>query len=101
MRIAINARFMYNDRLEGIGRYSFETSYRMIKTHPEHTFILIYDRGYENLFEGLLNVEYIHIPPQARHPLLWYIWFEIMLPVLFKLKKVFNSFVGIFNQQQF
>ncbi len=88
MRIGVNARFLYSSQLEGIGRYSFETTYRMIKKYPQHTFVLFYDRRPEDLFEGFNNVEKVIVPPPARHPVLWNIWFEWTLPAVLKNKNV-------------
>ena len=77
MKIAVNARFLFGEELEGIGRYSYETLKRMVEDHPEDEFLFYFDRK--------INPEYILGPnvttrvlfPPARHPLLWFIWFEM------------------------
>ncbi len=76
MRIAVNARFLGNNQLDGIGWYSFEVLRRIIYQHPEHQFILLFDRHYEGEFIFRENVIPVNIGPSARHPLLWFIWFE-------------------------
>ena len=55
--------------------------------HPEHHFVLISDRRYDDLPVTGSNVEYITIPFRTVHPLLWYVWHECFLPgVLKKIK---------------
>jgi glycosyltransferase involved in cell wall biosynthesis len=88
MKIAVNARVAFDKKLEGVGRYIFETTYRMIKNHPEHEFYILYDRKYEDLFGEFGNVRKMIVYPQARHPILWNIWFEVMLPRLFKKENI-------------
>ena len=84
MRIAVNARFLLSGKLEGIGWYSFEVLRRMTKEHPEHEFIFIFDRTYSEEFIFGSNVIPVVLQPPARHPILWYIWFEWRLPALLK-----------------
>jgi glycosyltransferase involved in cell wall biosynthesis len=88
MRIAVNARVVFDDKLEGVGRYIYETTYRMIKNNPDHEFVILYDRKYQDLFGEFPNVTKKVVYPQARHPLLWNIWFEVMLPRLFKKENI-------------
>jgi hypothetical protein len=39
MLIAVNARFLIKDKLEGIGWYTYEMMYRLVQQHPEHQFL--------------------------------------------------------------
>lgn len=84
MKIAINTRLLISDKLEGIGWFCFETLTRITKQHPEHEFYFIFDRAYDTELNFAPNVKVIVVPPQARHPLLYLIWFEIMLPIILK-----------------
>ena len=84
MRIAVNTRLLLKDKLEGIGWYTYETLSRIVKTHPEHEFFFIFDRPYSDEFIFEKNVTPIILGPPTRHPILWYIWFELRLPKLFK-----------------
>lgn len=84
MKIAINTRLLISDKLEGIGWFCFETLTRITKQHPEHEFYFIFDRAYDVELRFAPNVKAIVAPPQARHPLLYLIWFEVMLPVILK-----------------
>lgn len=76
MRIAINTRFLLSHKMEGFGWYTFETTKRLVENHPEHTFILFFDRPFEERFVFGPNVIPVVLNPPARHPILFVIWFE-------------------------
>ncbi len=76
MRIAVNTRLLLKDRLDGIGWFSYETLRRITRAHPEHEFIFIFDRKYDEEFIFSENVRPVVVGPPARHPVLWYLWFE-------------------------
>lgn len=87
MKIAVNVRFLIKDKLEGIGWYTYQVIKRMVQNHPEHQFFLLFDRPYDKSFVFADNVTPIVVNPPARHPFLWYWWFEIAIPrVLKKIK---------------
>ena len=87
MVIAVNTRLLQQDKLEGIGWFMRETLQRITCNHPEHRFIFIFDRPYDPEFVFSDNVTPVVVPPQARHPLLWFIWFEWQIPrILSKYK---------------
>ena len=86
MKIAVNTRLLLKNKLEGIGWFTFESLSRIVRQHPEHTFYFIFDREYDASFIFAENVKAIVAPPQARHPLLYFIWFEFVIPRM--LKKV-------------
>ncbi len=77
--IAVNTRLLLPDKLDGIGWYALETLKRITTAHPEHRFVFVFDRKYNKEFIFSDNVEAIVVAPPARHPLLWYIWFEYSL----------------------
>jgi len=62
--------------MEGVGWFAYETLKRITRAHPEHQFYFLFDRKYDEEFIFAENVTPIVIGPQARHPILWYIWFE-------------------------
>jgi glycosyltransferase involved in cell wall biosynthesis len=101
MRIAVNTRLLLKGKLEGIGWFSYETLRRIVNDHPEHQFIFIFDRPYAEEFVFAPNVMPVVIGPPARHPFLYYIWFEIQIPrVLKKVKAdVFLSPDGYLSLQ--
>lgn len=80
MRIAINLRFVISGRLEGIGWFSWETARRMARDHPEHEFVFLFDRRFDPAWTEPPNVEGRIVRPPARHPILWWLWFEIAIP---------------------
>lgn len=84
MNIAVNTRLLLKDKLEGIGWFTYESLKRITTQHPEHQFTFIFDRPFseEFLFSG--NITPLVQYPPARHPILYYTWFEQMLPPLLK-----------------
>ena len=84
MKIAVNTRLLLKNKLEGIGWFTYETFKRITQQHPEHTFYFIFDRQYNNSFIFSDNIKPVIIPPQARHPVLFYLWFEHSIPRLLK-----------------
>lgn len=76
MRIAINTRFLLTSRMEGFGWYTYEVTKRLVEQHPEHEFLFFFDRPYDQRFVFGPNVTPIVLSPQARHPVLFYAWFE-------------------------
>jgi len=87
MRIAVNTRLLLKGKLEGIGWFTFETLIRMTQNHPEHEFIFIFDRPYDPDYIFAENVTPVVIGPPARHPLLFYIWFDFQIPRVLKKYK--------------
>ena len=76
MRIAINTRFLLSSKMEGFGWYTYEIAKRLVENHPEHDFIFLFDRPFDEKFVFAKNVEPVVINPPARHPFLFYLWFE-------------------------
>ena len=76
MKIAVNTRFLLKDKLEGIGRVSYEVIKRIVEAHPDDEFIFFFDRPYHQDFIFGKNVTPVVLFPPARHPFLWYWWFE-------------------------
>ena len=87
MRIAVNTRLLLKGKLEGIGWFTFETLKRMTQNHPEHEFIFIFDRPFDRDFIFAENITPVVIGPPARHPLLFYIWFDFRIPKILKKYK--------------
>ncbi|MCF8369229.1 MAG: glycosyltransferase family 4 protein [Bacteroidales bacterium] len=87
MKIAVNTRLLIKDKLEGIGWFTFENLKRITTQHPEHEFFFIFDRHFSDDFVFSNNIHPLVISPQARHPFLYYLWFEYSIPhVLKKIK---------------
>ena len=84
MKIAVNTRFLLKDKLEGIGWFTYESLKRMVLAHPEHEFHFLFDRKFSDEFIFAKNVVPHVLFPPARHPFLWYSWFEYAVPQALK-----------------
>jgi len=84
MKIAVNTRFLLKDKLEGIGWFTYESLKRMVLAHPEHEFHFLFDRKFSDEFIFAKNVVPHVLFPPARHPFLWYAWFEYAVPQALK-----------------
>lgn len=78
--IVVNTRFLIKDKLEGIGRFTFESLRLLTTNHPECRFTFLFDRPFASDFLFAPNVQGRCVFPPARHPFLWYWWFEHSLP---------------------
>ncbi len=76
MRIAVNTRLLVSQKLDGIGRFTYESLKELTAKHKEVQFDLYFDRKVEPYFQFPKNANLISISPAARHPILWYIWLE-------------------------
>lgn len=88
MKIAVNTRLLLPGKLEGIGWFTYETLKRITQNHPEHEFLFLFDREHSEEFIFGDNVTPIKVPLQARHPILYYIWFEWLVPPILRKHKV-------------
>ncbi|MGN0032189.1 MAG: glycosyltransferase family 4 protein [Candidatus Limimorpha sp.] len=77
MKIAVNTRLLLKDKLEGIGWVAYETLSRIVRSHPEVEFYFFFDREPDPKFIFADNVKPVVLFPQARHPFLYIIYFEI------------------------
>ena len=87
MNIAVNTRLLLKDKLEGIGWFTFESLKRITTQHPEHHFFFIFDREFSDTFIFSDNITPLVQFPQARHPFLYWMWFERSLPTLLEKLK--------------
>lgn len=88
MRIGINARLFVKGKMDGIAWYAYEILKRMVKSHPEHEFIFFFDRKPDDEYIFDDNVKSVIVHPQARHPFLWVIFFEIGIKKALKQEKI-------------
>lgn len=88
MVIGVNARLLLYGKMEGIGRFSDQVLKRLVLDNPQHEFVFFFDRPYHTSFIYANNVKPVVVFPPARHPLLFYIWFELRLPKLLSKYKV-------------
>ena len=93
MRIVVSTRLLLPNKLEGIGWFAHETLSRIVKAHPEHHFIFLFDRAFDQRFIYGSNVEGAVLFPPTRHPLLYRIWFDWLLPRKLKALKA-DAFIS-------
>ena len=87
MRVAVNTRFLLKGRLEGLGWHNYEICKRLVTKYQDDTFIFFFDRPYDSSFIWAPNVIPVVVPPPARHPVLWYMWFEWAIPYFLRKYK--------------
>ena len=87
MVIAVNCRLLLKNRLEGIGWFTYQTLRRITQDHPEHRFIFIFDRPYDPSFIFSDNITPVVAGPPTRHPILWFLWFEFVIPRILRKYK--------------
>lgn len=75
-------------KLEGIGYFTQQILQRMTKNHSEDTFVLFFDRKFDESFVFAKNVVPVVIPCPTRHPLLWKLYFDYLLPIYVKWYKI-------------
>ncbi len=79
MKIAVNARFMLKDKMEGFGHYTHEIMSRIVRDHPQDEFYFYFDREFPKELLYSDRVTGTKLFPPARHPLLFYIWYQFSL----------------------
>ncbi len=87
MKIAVNTRFLLKNKLEGFGHFTNETLKRIVLNNPTVQFYFLFDRPFDKSYIYASNVTPVVIPPPARHPVLWYIWFDISIAIWLKKNK--------------
>jgi glycosyltransferase involved in cell wall biosynthesis len=76
MRIALNARHMLTDRLEGVGIVTDEVMGRIARSHPEDHLDYYFDRKYDQRFVHGSNVTPHTVHPVTRLPILIRYWLD-------------------------
>jgi glycosyltransferase involved in cell wall biosynthesis len=74
--------------MEGFGRFTYEVTKRLVKSHPEHTFYFFFDRAFDQQFIFADNVVPIVLSPPARHPILFKVWFDWSVTKALKKHKI-------------
>jgi len=82
VQIVVNTRLLVKNKLDGIGWFTYQTLKRITQNHPEVHFIFLFDRKIEEDFIFGSNITPLVILPQARHPFLYFIWFQFSLKAL-------------------
>lgn len=87
MKIVVNAQCLIKNKLEGLGWFSYETLKRITVQHPEHEFVFVFDRKWNDDFIFSENVKPVILHPPSRHPFLWYLRFNLLFPSLLRKEK--------------
>ena len=80
MRIAVNAIFLQKGQMEGYGWFVQEVFSRLAIKYPEHEFLLVFDRPFDQSFLFAPNCTPIVVGPPARHPASFFYWYNIAAP---------------------
>jgi glycosyltransferase involved in cell wall biosynthesis len=84
LTIAVDTRLLLKDRMDGLGLFTEGSFKHIVKKHADVQFLFIFDRAPHTDFIFGNNVKSIVIGPQARHPLLYIIWYGYALKRLLK-----------------
>ena len=77
MQIVVNTRLLIENKLDGIGWFSYQTLKRITQKNPDVHFVFLFDRDFSDEFIFSDNITPLVIGPQARHPFLYYAWFHM------------------------
>ncbi len=84
MKIVVNCWVLRNKQLDGIGYFTINTLQRIIQNNPEVSFILLCDKNFTESYFDFKNVTINRLFPPYRHPFLYILYFEFILPVVLK-----------------
>ena len=87
MKIAVVTRMLRKEKLEGFGVFTHEILSRLVKAHPEHEFLFLFDRKYDDTFLYAENVKPYILFPRASHPRLLVFWYQFLLRRFLKRHK--------------
>ncbi len=76
MQIVVNTRLLLKDKLDGIGWFSYQTLKQICQRNPKVHFVFLFDRSFDEEFIFSDNITPMVLSPQARHPFLYYTWFQ-------------------------
>lgn len=87
MQVVVNTRLLIEDKLDGIGWFSYQTLKRITQKHPDVHFVFLFDRDFSDRFIFSDNITPLVLGPQARHPFLYYAWFHVSVKNLLNRMK--------------
>jgi glycosyltransferase involved in cell wall biosynthesis len=76
VQIVVNTRILLKDRLEGMGWFAYQTLKEITTKNPDVHFVFLFDRNFNEEFIFSDNITPLILSPQARHPFLYYAWFQ-------------------------
>jgi glycosyltransferase involved in cell wall biosynthesis len=84
MKIAVSARVLIKNKLAGKGWFTYETLKRITDDHPEHEFLLFFDRKPHPMFLFGQNVRAKTLIPGSQNIVFRYFYFKFVLPYALK-----------------
>jgi glycosyltransferase involved in cell wall biosynthesis len=87
LQVVVNTRLLIEDKLDGIGWFSYQTLKRITQKHPDVHFVFLFDRDFSDRFIFSDNITPLVLGPQARHPILYYAWFHLSVKNLLNRMK--------------
>lgn len=96
MIIAVNTRLRKEEQPEGYESFLFEILNRLTKKNPQHSFIFIFDKGYDEKLSFGKNVQPIVTGPETSTKLRLQYWLNYKIPAILRKYKaaVFVSMEG-------
>lgn len=87
MKIAVVTRMLRKDKLEGFGVFTHEILSRIVKDHPEHEYLFLFDRNFDRRFLYSEKVKPFILLPPASRPWLLVFWYQYRLKWFLKMHK--------------
>ena len=87
MTIAVNCWILRNKKLDGIGYFTVNAIAHLIKDHPEVHFQILCDKKFTETYFDFPNSSKHKLFPALRHPLLYVIYMELVLPIFLRKHK--------------
>ncbi|MBL7733081.1 MAG: glycosyltransferase family 4 protein [Chitinophagaceae bacterium] len=87
MVVAVNCWILRNKELDGIGYFTVNVLSRMIRNHPDVHFKLLCDKNFEEGQFAAPNVTIHKIFPPYRHPVLYFLYLEVVLTFFLRKHK--------------
>jgi len=97
MRIGLNASCLLQDRPADTGNITTDLIAGLSRQHPEHNFILFFDRHPSGLGEWPSNVTTVVVPRKGDRAWQHYLWLEWKLTAAIKKEKI-DLFIGLDGQ---
>lgn len=97
MIIAVNTRLRKNEQPEGYESFLFETCDQLTKKFPQHQFLYIFDKPFDETLRFEKNVLPLVSGPETSSSLRLQYWFNFRIPTILRKHKadVFLSMEGI------
>lgn len=96
MRIAVNARLLQENKLEGIGVFMHEILQRVVVQNPQHQFHFFFNKPFSKQFIYADNLVGHIVPLPVSKPFLLQFWQNVLLPKAVRKVKA-DAFLSLDN----